>query len=162
MTAHTRLNEVRSIVYTHFRDTVATLQSGDDYDGVWVGFNTNLLSLGGQLVQGAEKGPQPNDKPWVRLVVRHNERIQETLGKPGTRRFRNEATIFCSIFVPLDNDGGPQFPVDKFAEALIDIWDSKRLTGSVQTYASFPRDLAPETAYLEIMVETDMSYDERA
>ena len=167
MTTQTRLNEVRGIVAKYFIDQFPDPEDADadptPFQGthpIFEPFDTRLLDNGGQLSLGVEEGPRPSDRPWVRLIVRHNERVQETLGRPGHRVFRNEATIYCAIFVPLTAEGGPQYDVDKFAEALTDMWDSTRLPSAVQTYASFARDQAPEESYLQITVETPISYEE--
>ncbi len=49
-----------------------------------------------------EKFDEPTDVPWVRLTVRSASRKQETLGRPGNRKFRSAGLVLVQVYTRTD------------------------------------------------------------
>ena len=155
----TAIGDVRDAVYDHFIRAAKLLEM--DANSVFYDFDTDPPPAG-RLILGGEVAERPDDiegKLWVRLVMRHTGREALTLANT---LFRNEATIFATAFIPLKGvEDGPVKTGDRVMEALETIFDSTRINGTITTYASIPRESAPDDPWLPVTVETPMSYDER-
>ena len=63
-------------------------------------FNDVWSATGYPYVLGNEKFKPPNDTPWARMVIRHNQGTQNSLGPKGCRRFQRDGSMFVQIFSP--------------------------------------------------------------
>ena len=181
-----RLATVRDAVYKHFLDEFP----GDDGARVAAACEVDsdptesVIDLETRLLYGGEVKDQPEDdgKPWIRLTLRHTGREQESLGPVGRRRFRNEASIFATVYVPFtaeDLTKGHLPIVDVYGEAFKAVFNGRRIIYSITrvnkegveeeaeravltTLASIPQDAAPDGKWLPFTVETPLVYDEIA
>ena len=155
------IDDARDAVYLRF---ITEAAEHDAFDGISLARLS--ASPPGRLSLGAEEGPSPEDTAiWLRLVLRHTGRVQDTMGPVGGRRFRNDASIFAVCFVPLREPGGPAPRGDQIIEAFKAIFSSRHIMTPagerITTYASVPLEQAPDGPWLPITVQTPMSYDER-
>lgn len=159
---------VRSSVYRHFLAEAPA-------QPVLAAVNLAPLAAGGRLSFSAEEAPRPDDSSfWLRVVVRHTSREQESLGAPGNRVFRSEAVVYSQGFVPLQNAGAPVPSADALLDAFKAIWSPGYILiedaavtpavsyGRISVYATSVREDGPEGPWLPITAETPISYDERA
>lgn len=68
----------------------------------------------------------PTSGPWVRLVVRNTLGEQDTLGRPGNRKYLRNGFIAGQVFTPV-NEGTAQG--DLLAEQLRDIFEGTSFGG---------------------------------
>lgn len=162
------ISAVRSSIYAHFLSAAPA-------QAVLATVNLAPLAAGGRLSFSAEEAPRPDDSSfWLRVVVRHTSREQESLGAPGNRVFRSEAIVYSQAFVPLQSVGGPVPSVDALLDAFKAIWapgyidiEDTSVTptvsyGRISVYAASVREDPPEGPWLAATSETPISYDERA
>lgn len=98
----------------------------------------------------------PQDKPWVRLAVRHQARAQETLGPP-QRRWRSVGEILVQMFVPRDQ--GLEVN-DDLAQAVRDVFEAQELAGGVRCYATTVREVGVDGTWFMSIASTAFDYDE--
>ena len=160
------LNPVRNRIYEYFLQEAREAASYPELSSV----PHETLSAGGRLAFAAEEGARPGDSDlWLRIVLRHLTRTQESLGAPGRRRYRTDAMIISQAFVPLRANLGPVPVADRLADEFKTLWTGRSLYAReagtrirIITYASVPRELPPDGPWLPVTVETRFSYDERA
>ena len=75
----TTINDARKTIYNEFIS-----QWG----------NTSAFTVGNEPFN------QPENDPWVRLVVRNRTGGQRTLGRKGNRRFDRHGAIIAQVFIP--------------------------------------------------------------
>ena len=90
-----------------------------------------------------EKFDEPTNGEWVRLVVRHTGRSQETLGAIGNRRFRSFGLVFVQVFTEV---GARMAVADCIAEAIVDVFDDETFTVPNPQAGSGTTSLAFEAA----------------
>ena len=95
----------------------------DDPDGTTMMETIERNQVVFDNVKFQESDP-PEDKPWVRLAVRHLSRSQETLGKKPDRRFRVEALVMIQVFVPTEKN---TMEGDAVAFAMAEVYDAENL-----------------------------------
>ena len=71
-----------------------------------------------------EGSKPPEDRPWIRLAVRHLSRNQESLGKKGSRKFRVEALVMIQVFVPTEEN---TMEGDAIAWAVAELYDAENI-----------------------------------
>lgn len=67
--------------------------------------------------------PDP-DVEWIRIAVRQFTGTTETLGDPGSKKHRRNASVIMSIFTPAD---GGMRAGDEHAQFALDIFESKNI-----------------------------------
>lgn len=98
------------------------------------------------------------DQNWVRLTVRHRGAGQETLGRPGNRRFERRAAAYVQLF--LAQDAGRKL-ADEWTQAVLDIFEGVSLAGtSVHFGDVIPRERGPDGKWYGVTVEATFTYDE--
>lgn len=102
------------------------------------------------------KPPSPPDDPWVRLSMQFAASNQETIGPVGNRRFRRAGTIFVQVFVP--RNAGMEL-ADELCDKVKDIFEGETI-GDVRCYASTPRVIGPDDAWIQVNVATSFEVDE--
>ena len=99
---------------------------------------------------------EPADGEWVRLVVRHHSRLQDTLGRPDNRRFRSSGSVLAQVFTEA---GSRMREADRIAKAIEDIFDSASFSG-LDFQASVSRESGPDGKWNMVIVEIPFEYDE--
>lgn len=92
---------------------------------------------------------------WVRLVVRHNQAEQETLGPVGARKFERSGSVIVQVFTVLDKgttDG------DTLVEAVRDVFEGKTI-GNVRFNGVIVREIGSDDLWFQYNVEAPFNYD---
>lgn len=98
-----------------------------------------------------------SDDAWVRLVVRHEDANQETLGKPQNRRFRRPARVMAQVFVKVDT--GTQ-QADTLVDAVRNIFEGASFDG-LHFNAVSSREIGVDGKWYQVNVEAPFFYQER-
>ncbi len=130
-------NEAREAVYLRFT-------------GTFVGVTADRIALDN------EEFNEPETGNWVRLVVRHGGRAQETLGKPTNRRFRSEATVFVQVYTPTDVG---MKTGDLLAKAAANIFEGVSFSGLDFREATV-NESGPDGRWYQHLVEAVFDYEE--
>lgn len=93
---------------------------------------------------------------WVRLSVRHNTSLQDSIGGVGNRKFERSGRVFIQIFTPLDRGLRPADALTATARA---IFEGVRVSGIV-FYSPVIREIGPDGAWLQVNVECPFDYQE--
>ena len=130
-------NEARKEIYMRFVDQFTTL------DRTRITFDN-------------EKFNEPDDGEWVRIAVRHEVRIQDTLGKETNRRFRSSGSVFAQVFT----EAGSRMAVaDSISNEISDVFDAVNFNGLTFTAASY-RESGTEGKWNMVLVEAPFSYEQ--
>ena len=131
----TTLNEAREAVYSRFvaQWGVTTPVAFDDEDF-----------------------EEPADSPWVRLTVRSVSRGQETLGRPGNRKFRSAAAVFVQVYTRT-NTGVKQG--DTLATQAKDIFEATSF-GGLDFNDGVVRETGPAGKWYQHVAEVAFDYEE--
>lgn len=98
----------------------------------------------------------PKDEPWVRLVVRHLGRDQNTLGRAGNRRFRASALVLIQVYT-VAGTGTKQS--DELAKEAADIFEGVSFSG-LDFRSATARETGPDGKWYQQVVEAPFDYDE--
>ena len=111
---------------------------------------------------------------WMRLVVRHDDRDQDTIGSPDTgdkRRFKSTGRVIVQIFTAgrapaaaIATTAGAQRS-DELALAVRNVFDAKRIEtddGSVIMLAARTREGGRDGEWNHNIVEAEFNYEDRA
>lgn len=105
-----------------------------------------------------EKFTPPDQTPWVRLTVRHQDAGQETLGGTGNRKFYRKGSVFIQVFVPTD-DGTAN--ADTYLALARSIFEGTRIAGTTVRFLDvIVRETGPAKSLYEATVEAAFEYDE--
>lgn len=111
-----------------------------------------------QLTFDNEVFDPPDNKPWIRLSVRHNSMSQETLGRVGDRKFQRLGTTFTQIFVRTDNGTDE---ADELAISAKNVFEGVRLAGTTVRFLDvLVREVGPDGKWYQVVVEANFEYDE--
>lgn len=130
----TTLSEARTAIYNAF-DAVMTLRSEEYF------FDNEVASL--------------QSTTWLRLVIRHSDSRQETLGKEDNRKFDRSGFVIVQIFVPLDEG----MVDDTLVSAVRNIFEGKTIS-SIRFYGVNVREIGPDTKWFQINIEAPFNYEE--
>ncbi len=133
----TTLNDAREAVYLRFTST-------------FTGVTADRVALDNEDFQ------EPRDGNWVRLVVRSVDREQDTLGRPGNRKFRPLATVFVQVYVPVDS--GLQAS-DTLAKEAADVFEGVSFSG-LDFEAAVVRETGPTDRWFQSVMEAPFRYEE--
>lgn len=133
----TTLSEAKEAVYQRFVD---------NYTGVALD----------KITFDNEDFNEPGTGAWVRLVVRSTARVQDTLGKPGNRRFRSSASVFVQVYTEVDT--GVQ-QSDTLAKEAADIFEGVSFSG-LDFQSAVVRETSPDGKWYQSVVEAEFDYDE--
>jgi len=105
-----------------------------------------------------EKMVPPAGDKWVRVAVRHQASVQETLGGVGLRKFERIGTVFVQCFTPLDKgmaDG------DNLAQAARAVFEGKTLNPeAIHFFGVAVRDIGVSESWNQTNVEAFFIYHE--
>lgn len=105
-----------------------------------------------------EKFDPPEGAPWARLSVRHRGAGQETLGRPGARRFARRGAAFVQVFVPEDTGTADADSLTARARA---IFEGVTLAGTTVRFQDvIVRETGVDGVWYGMMVEAIFEYDE--
>ena len=127
----------------------------DARGAIYGAFETGWSGLAPSLFDN-EKFDHPPDGVWLRLVVRHVARVQETLGSEGNRKFQSIGSVIMQCFGPLDKGVAP---VDTLAEVAQGIFEGKTLLPeNIHFVASSITEIGPTDDDYQINVESFFTY----
>jgi len=114
-----------------------------------------LIDTNGNIVQEATDN-NGNPRPWVRFSIRPGAAQQQSLGAPGSRRFRQTGVVICQIFVPTgQGDGSAHEIADDIAASLRGVTDSGvRLRATTP-----PQFVGPDGAWWQANSTTEFEFD---
>ena len=114
------INDVRRTVYQEVIAAVSNAIPGSALRGLSARDDGNIAF---DNVSFDTPPPDPmGSEKWVRFSVRHQTRVQYTLGSTGQRRFRHDGVVFCQVFVQTDE---ATETADLLAQNVADLFDSK-------------------------------------
>lgn len=100
----------------------------------------------------------PVGSSWVRLVVRHDDRQQESLGGTGRRKFESGGSVIAQCFAPLDSGAAS---ADTVAQTVRGIFEGKTLTPEgIRFTSAVVREIGPTEDWYQINVEAFFTYTE--
>lgn len=100
----------------------------------------------------------PANAAWVRLAVRHTASLQESLGRPGNRRFMRLGSVFVQVFTPIDKGVRE---ADQLTKQAREIFEGKTLTGTSISFRNVTiREIGPDGKWYQANVEAEFGYDE--
>jgi len=100
----------------------------------------------------------PANANWVRLVVRHDDRVQESLGGLGRRKFESGGSVIIQCFAPLDSGAAS---ADTLASAARSIFEGKTFNPEYIRFTSaVVREIGPTDDWYQINVEAFFTYTE--
>lgn len=103
-----------------------------------------------------EEFTPPVDADWVRIVTRHNDSNQESLGSVGNRKFTRGGSVFIQVFGRLNKGSGS---ADVLAQNARVIFEGKTI-GGIRFTDTIPREIGPDDAWYLINVEAIFEYTE--
>lgn len=104
-----------------------------------------------------EKFDPPSNAPWVRLVVRHLVRQQNSMGGVGSRRWRSNGLVFVQVFVPLNTGIRSS---DSLAQTVRTTLEGIQLSGPVWFNDALVREVGESDGWFQTNVEAEFVYDE--
>ncbi len=100
----------------------------------------------------------PAEETFARLAVRHNSRIQESLGGIGRRKFESGGSAIIQCFAPLDTGAEG---ADTLAIVARNIFEGKTLLPEgIRFTAVEVREIGPGDDHYQINVEAFFTYTE--
>lgn len=100
----------------------------------------------------------PTEDDWVRLVVRHSGRAQESLGGIGHRKFESVGSVIVQCFAPLDTGAKG---ADTLATAVRAIFEGKTLSPEqIRFTSAVVTEIGATDAWYQTNVEAFFTYTE--
>lgn len=105
-----------------------------------------------------EEFDPPASGPWVRLSVGFQASQQDTLGAPGSRKYRRLGSVYVQVFV--ERDAGRK-DSDLIAQDVVSSLEGFSLGGGLLVlYASSPRDVGNDGRWYMKNVATPFDFEE--
>lgn len=96
--------------------------------------------------------------PWVRFAVRHTASTQETLGRPGNRRYSRIGSAFVQVFTP---QGIGTARADELARRARLAFEGLTLAGTTVRFLDvIIREIGVSGQWYQVVVEADFEYNE--
>ena len=127
-------------------------------------FSLKLTERPQRLTLDNEKFKEPESGEWVRLVVRHSVREQETLGSAGNRRFQSDASLVAQVFTD-QSFAAPERPEDRLvrsdelAQEIADLFGSTSFDG-LSFQAASAREAGQDGKWFLNVVEVPFTYED--
>lgn len=102
----------------------------------------------------------PSDAPWARLVIRHEDSGQETLGPVGNRKFARLGRVLVQVFTPEDQG---TLEADTLAVVVRNAFEGVTLASTtVRFRAVTTREVgsSADDAWFLSIVDAPFEYDE--
>jgi len=103
-----------------------------------------------------EKYTAPTDTVWARLTVSHEAGEQDSLGKPGDRKFLRRGRVLIQIFDKVNNG---LRNLDSLADSARDIFEGASFSGLAFISADI-RETGPDGEWYQILVDAPFDYQE--
>lgn len=94
---------------------------------------------------------------WVRLAVRNNTSIQETMGAEGGREYLRKGSTYIQVFTKVD-DGMQK--ADILAEQLRDIFEGVSVSG-IRFFDVLVKEGIEDSPWKQTLVEAQFEYNQR-
>lgn len=107
--------------------------------------------------EGQGRFDPPVRANWVRLSVRHNDSEQESLGPPGSRKYRRIGQIVLQLFAPVD-DGLE--PLDTMVRQGRTIFEGVRFS-EIRTFDAVATEIGSDGDYFQTNLDVDFDYEEQ-
>lgn len=102
---------------------------------------------------------KPDEEPWVRFTIRHNEGYQASIGNPGSNRHRREGVIFAQVFTP---EGNASKNAREFADTIMSMFIGVNHEG-IHFHNVVPREIGNDgLGWYQINVSISFWYDQIA
>jgi hypothetical protein len=99
----------------------------------------------------------PDNTPWVRLNIRHEDGYQASVGSPQSNKFRRDGLVTVQIFTP---KGQAQITALQTADAVVNIFEAKpRISGIMFNNVRVNEIGDDGFGWYQINVKADFSYD---
>ena len=134
------------------------------FDRMRNSFSLKLTGEPKRLTLDNQKFKEPDFGEWVRLVVRHSGREQETLGGTGNRRFQSDASVVAQVFTD-QSFAAPERPedllvrADELAKEISDLFGSTSFDGLAFQAAS-SREAGQDGKWFLNVVEVPFTYED--
>lgn len=99
----------------------------------------------------------PTDAVWVRLTVRMDQELQDTLGAEGQRRFRSYGRVMAQVFGP---PASGTRDIGDVADLVAAVFRGKRLTGTVAFISGASiREMPEANGFAGMLVDAPFQFD---
>lgn len=109
----------------------------------------------------------PPLEDWARLVVRHQEGGQETLGASGNRIFERRGQVMIQIFTPAPDPSSAGAPggragLDALMQEAMTIFEGERVSGTTLRFTgvSDPREIPSDGKWMGLVIGFPFVYTE--
>lgn len=100
----------------------------------------------------------PDDAPWARFSVVHTGSTQDTIGRPGNRKFERSGSAFVQVFVK--SDTGTQ-QSKELTQTVMDGFEGVSISGtSIYFLDVIPRETGTDRGWFQTVVEATFRYFE--
>lgn len=131
--------QAREAIYQRWKDQWSDLQPGVPF-----------------FFENEQVVPEPTT-PWARVTLRHTDSVQHTLGAPGTRQFRREASIWVQLFAPVD---GGMATLDGLVGDARSVFEGTVVDGVDPAGAARVQEIGPDGKWYEVVVVSPVTYYE--
>ena len=114
--------------------------------------------LGWTFQLGNEQFTIPASNPWARLVFRHQESRQYSLGQSGGRKFKRRATAFIQVFT---QSGTGEETSAELVDAILTGMEGERIVDTTVCFLDvIPREAGADGKWYQVTVEANFEYTE--
>lgn len=131
------INEAREAIYLRWVDNVPA------------GIGTNFTFAN-------EKFKAPDNAPWARLSVLHEQGDDSTLGSPGNRKFNRRGRVLIQVYDSVDQ--GTRV-LDLLADEVRDIFEGVQFSGLYFISADI-RESGQDGEWMQLIVDAPFEYQE--
>lgn len=110
----------------------------------------------GNVTLDNESFSPPAGQAWVRLVVRHLGRDQESLGGVGSRKFESRGSAIVQCFAPLDSGCAGADALAQDAQGILE--GKTLLPEGIRFTSAEPREIGPTEDWYQFNVEATFTY----
>lgn len=129
----------------------------DARGAIYTAFDTDWGGLSAFTFDNENFDP-PAGANWARLVVRHDARVQESLGAVNSRKFQSGGSVIIQCFTPLDKGVSP---ADTLSTAARAVFEGKTLTPeNIRFTAAVVTEIGPTDDWYQVNVEAFFTYTE--
>lgn len=118
--------------------------------------NQKPAAIGNNFCFANEKYDPPADTLWARLTVVHDTGVQDSLGKPGDRKFLRRGRVFIQIYDTVDSG---LLTLDTVAAAVRDIFEGTSFNSLYFTNADI-RETGPDGEWFQVVVDAPFDYQQ--
>lgn len=140
--------QARDAILTRFREQLlddygAIMDTDEDAVVYWDNLSSN--------------GQPPQDKPWFRVVVRHTDSDQSSLGEANNRRFNRVGLVSVQVFTPAGARGLTL--ADQLGKMAVDAFEGKEADGVWFRNVRL-QEIGPDGPWFQYNVTASFTYDQ--